>query len=91
MGTKEGCGPGDCGACSIGEDGPVTCSCPMLAGGAGGGKMMTFEGMADHGSLHPVHKHVLHEAPLQCGFCTPGMIVAARNMLERDPDSGETA
>jgi aerobic carbon-monoxide dehydrogenase small subunit len=90
MGTKEGCGSGDCGACSIEVDGRVTCSCLMLAGEAEGRTIRTIEGVADHGTLHPVQKHFLQEAALQCGFCTPGLIVAAKNLLERNADPTET-
>ncbi len=90
MGSKEGCGSGDCGACSIEVDGRVTCSCLMLAGEAEGRTITTVEGVADHGTLHPVQKHILQEAALQCGFCTPGIVVAAKNLLERNPDPTET-
>lgn len=90
MGTKEGCGSGDCGACSIEVDGRVTCSCVMLAAEAGGKVITTVEGIAAGKDLHPVQKHFLQEAALQCGFCTPGFIVAAKNLLERNPDPTET-
>lgn len=88
-GSKEGCGSGDCGACSIEVNGRVTCSCLMLAAEAGGKSITTIEGVADHGELHPVQRHFLQEAALQCGFCTPGIIVAAKNLLERNPDPTE--
>jgi carbon-monoxide dehydrogenase small subunit len=90
MGSKEGCGTGDCGACSIEVDGRVTCSCLMLAGEAEGRTIVTIEGVARNGELHPVQKHFLQEAALQCGFCTPGLIVAAKNLLERNADPSET-
>lgn len=89
-GTKEGCGSGDCGACSVEIDGRVVCSCLILAPEAQGKSILTIEGIAEHGVLHPVQKAFLDEAALQCGFCTPGIIVAARNLLERDPDPDET-
>lgn len=89
-GTKEGCGSGDCGACSVEIDGRVVCSCLILAPEAQGKSILTIEGVAEHGVLHPVQKAFLDEAALQCGFCTPGIIVAARNLLERDPDPDET-
>ena len=89
-GTKEGCGSGDCGACSIEVDGRVTCSCLMLAAEASGKSITTIEGVADHGRLHPLQTHFLKEAALQCGFCTPGFIVAAKSLLERNPDPTET-
>jgi carbon-monoxide dehydrogenase small subunit len=90
MGTKEGCGSGDCGACSIEVDGRVMCSCTMLAPEAEGKTITTVEGIAAGKELHPVQKHFLQEAALQCGFCTPGFIVAAKNLLERNPDPTET-
>lgn len=89
-GAKEGCGSGDCGACSVEVDGRVTCSCLMLAGEAEGRSITTVEGVAKAGELHPVQKHILQEAALQCGFCTPGIVVAAKNLLERNPDPTET-
>jgi len=90
MGTKEGCGSGDCGACSIEVDSRVTCACLMLAPEAEGKTITTVEGIAAGKDLHPVQKHFLQEAALQCGFCTPGFIVAAKNLLERNPDPTET-
>lgn len=84
FGTKEGCGSGDCGACSVEVDGRVVCSCTMLAVEAEGKTITTIEGIAKDGELHPVQKHFLNEAALQCGFCTPGLIVAAKNLLERN-------
>jgi carbon-monoxide dehydrogenase small subunit len=89
-GTKEGCGSGDCGACSVVVDGRVVCSCLMLAAEASGRKITTIEGVAKPDELHPVQKHFLQEAALQCGFCTPGIIIAAKDLLERNPDPTET-
>lgn len=89
MGTKEGCGSGDCGACSIEVDGRVTCSCLMLAGEAEGRSITTVEGVARGGQLHPVQKHILQEAALQCGFCTPGILVASKALLDKNPDPTE--
>lgn len=88
-GTKEGCGSGDCGACSVEVDGRVTCSCLMLAAEAEGRSINTIEGVAQGGELHPVQRHFLEEAALQCGFCTPGFIVAAKNLLERNSNPTE--
>jgi carbon-monoxide dehydrogenase small subunit len=88
-GSKEGCGSGDCGACSVEVDGRVMCSCLMLAGEAEGRAITTVEGVADKGSLHPVQRHILEQAALQCGFCTPGIVVAAKNLLEHNPDPTE--
>ena len=90
MGTKEGCGSGDCGACSVEVNGRVMCACLMLAPEAEGKSINTVEGIAAGKALHPVQKHFLQEAALQCGFCTPGFIVAAKNLLERNPDPTET-
>jgi len=89
MGTKEGCGSGDCGACSIEVNRRVVCSCTMLAAEAEGKTITTVEGIAGPDGLHPVQKHILQEAALQCGFCTPGIVVAAKNLLERKPDPTE--
>jgi carbon-monoxide dehydrogenase small subunit len=89
-GTKEGCGSGDCGACSITVDGRLVCSCLMLGVEAEGKKIETIEGMADGETLHPLQQKFLEEAALQCGFCTPGILVAAKALLERNPDPTET-
>ncbi len=88
-GTKEGCGTGDCGACSVMVDGRLVCSCLMLAAEAEGREVDTVEGMADGDRLHPLQKHFLEAAALQCGVCTPGFLVAARALLERDSDPSE--
>ncbi|MDF1790928.1 MAG: (2Fe-2S)-binding protein [Thalassobaculaceae bacterium] len=88
-GSKEGCGTGDCGACSVTLDGRLVCSCLMLAAEADGHKVETIEGMAsDH--LHPLQQKFLESAALQCGICTPGMLIAAKSLLERNPDPTET-
>ena len=89
-GSKEGCGSGDCGACSINVDGRVVCSCLMFAAEAEGRTIETIEGMNNGEQLHPVQQRFLEEAALQCGFCTPGFLVAAKNLLERNPDPTET-
>lgn len=89
-GTKEGCGTGDCGACSITLDGRLVCSCLMLAAEAEGRELTTIEGMADGEELHPLQQKFLEMAALQCGICTPGMLIAARNLLERNPEPTET-
>ncbi|MFM9999346.1 MAG: (2Fe-2S)-binding protein [Burkholderiaceae bacterium] len=88
-GTKEGCGSGDCGACSIRLDGRVVCSCMVLAPEAEGRTIETIEGLAVNGQLHPVQQQFLEHAALQCGFCTPGFLVAAKDLLERNPDPTE--
>lgn len=89
-GTKEGCSTGDCGACSVVVDGNVVCSCLMLGAEAQGRKIETIEGMAKADELHPLQKHFLEQASLQCGFCTPGFLVAAKNLLDKNPDPSET-
>ena len=89
-GTKEGCGSGDCGACSVRVDGRLVCSCLMLAPEAQGCTIETVEGLAVNGKLHPVQQQVLEHAALQCGFCTPGLLVAAKDLLDRNPDPTET-
>ena len=89
-GSKEGCSSGDCGACSITVDGRLVCSCLMLAVEAEGRKIETIEGMAKADQLHPSQRHFLEHAALQCGFCTPGILVAAKALLDRNPDPSET-
>ncbi|GHD62348.1 ferredoxin [Thalassobaculum fulvum] len=89
-GAKEGCGTGDCGACSITVDGRLVCSCLMLAAEAEGHEIATIEGMAEGEKLHPLQQKFLELAALQCGICTPGVLVAAKSLLERNPDPSET-
>ena len=88
-GTKEGCGTGDCGACSVTIDGRLVCSCLVLAPEAEGAKIDTIEGMADGDKLHPLQQKFLEHAALQCGICTPGFLVASRSLLERHPNPTE--
>ncbi len=82
-GTKEGCGTGDCGACSVTVDGRLVCSCLMLGAEAEGHEIGTIEGVAKGDELHPVQKKFLDHAALQCGICTPGFLVAAKALLDR--------
>ena len=89
-GAKEGCSSGDCGACTVTIDGRLVCSCLVLGVEAEGTKIETIEGMADGDKLHPLQRIFLEEAALQCGFCTPGILIAAKNLLERNPDPSET-
>ncbi len=89
-GAKEGCSTGDCGACSVTLDGRLVCSCLVLGVEAEGREIATIEGMADHDKLHPLQKNFIEHAALQCGICTPGFLMAARVLLERNPDPTET-
>jgi carbon-monoxide dehydrogenase small subunit len=88
-GSKEGCGTGDCGACSVIVDGRLVCSCLMLGAEAEGRTIETIEGMADGENLHPLQAKFLEHAALQCGICTPGFLIAAKDLLERNPDPSE--
>ncbi|MHA1567129.1 MAG: (2Fe-2S)-binding protein [Alphaproteobacteria bacterium] len=88
-GAKEGCGTGDCGACSVMLDDRVVCSCLVLGGEVAGRKIETVEGMADGERLHPLQQKFLEHAALQCGVCTPGILVAAKALLARNPSPSE--
>lgn len=88
-GVKEGCGTGDCGACSITLDGALVCSCLVLGAEAAGRNIETVEGMADGDKLHPLQQKFLEHAALQCGICTPGFLVASKALLEKNPDPTE--
>lgn len=89
-GVKEGCGTGDCGACSITLDGELVCSCLVLGVEANGREVGTVEGMTEDGKLHPLQQSFIDHAALQCGICTPGFLVAAKALLDRNPDPSET-
>ena len=89
-GSKEGCASGDCGACSVMLDGRLVCACLVLGVEAEGATIETIEGVAQGEQLHPIQRHFLEEAALQCGVCTPGFIVAAKALLEKNPDPTET-
>ena len=88
-GSKEGCGTGDCGACSVTLNGRLVSSCLVLGVEAQGAEIATIEGMAQGGELHPLQRKFIEHAALQCGFCTPGFLVAAKALLERNPDPSE--
>ena len=88
-GTKEGCATGDCGACSVTVDGRLMCSCLVLGAEMQGKSIQTIEGMASGDKLHPLQRKFLEHAALQCGICTPGVLVAAKALLERNPDPSE--
>lgn len=90
MGAKEGCGTGDCGACSTIMDGRVVCSCLVLGAEAQGRTIETIEGMANGSKLHPLQSKFIEHAALQCGICTPGFLMAAKALLEVNPDPTET-
>ena len=85
-GTKEGCGQGECGACSIIVDGVVKLSCLMTAAQLEGREIVTIEGVAADGELHPVQAAFVEHGAVQCGFCTPGMVISAVNFLEGNPE-----
>ena len=89
-GVKEGCGTGDCGACSVTLDGRLVCSCLVLGAEAQGREIATVEGLAEDGKLHPLQENFIEHAALQCGICTPGFLMAARALLERNPNPTET-
>ena len=88
-GTKEGCSNGNCGACSVILDGRVVASCLVLAVECHGREITTIEGIATPEGLHPIQQKFLEHAALQCGICTPGFIVAAKALLDREPDPDE--
>ena len=84
-GTKYGCGEGACGACTVLVDGAATPSCMLTAGRAAGREIVTIEGLAAGGKLHPVQEAFLEKSAFQCGFCTPGMIMGAASLLRENP------
>lgn len=89
-GTKEGCGRGECGACTILVDGRAVNSCLMYASKLNGRDVITIEGLSgDNGKLHPIQEAFLEEGAVQCGFCTPGMIMSARGLLDQNPEPDE--
>jgi carbon-monoxide dehydrogenase small subunit len=89
-GSKEGCASGDCGACSVLLDGRLVCACLVLGAEMQGRAVETIEGMANGAELHPLQQKFLDHAALQCGVCTPGFLVAAKALLDRNPDPSET-
>ena len=88
-GTKEGCGSGDCGACSVIFDGELVCACLVLGVEAQGAAIETVEGVAAHDQLHVIQEKFLEHAALQCGICTPGLIVSTKALLEENPSPTE--
>ena len=89
-GSKEGCSSGDCGACSVLLDGRLVCSCLVLGAELAGHEVETIEAMAHGDQLHPLQSKFIEHAALQCGVCTPGILVAAKALLDRNPDPSET-
>lgn len=90
IGTKEGCGTGDCGACSVILDGQLVCSCLVFAPEVEGRRVETIEGLAEVDHLHPLQDSFLEGAAFQCGVCTPGFLMAAKALLDRNPSPTET-
>jgi len=88
-GTKEGCSTGQCGACTVLLDGRPVTSCMVFAGDAVGRKITTIEGLAPPGKLHPLQQAFVDHGAVQCGFCTPGMILTAKALLEEDPNPSD--
>jgi aerobic carbon-monoxide dehydrogenase small subunit len=84
-GTKHGCGLGDCGACTVIMDGKPVNSCLVLAVQAKGREVLTIEGLAENGVLHPIQQAFVNKGAIQCGFCTPGMILSAKALLDENP------
>jgi aerobic carbon-monoxide dehydrogenase small subunit len=90
-GTKEGCGHGECGSCTVIMDGKTVNSCLVPAVEADGQEIVTIEGLAEGDKLHPLQQAFVEQAGMQCGFCTPGMIISAKALLDKDPDPSEEA
>ncbi|AFQ43319.1 (2Fe-2S)-binding protein [Desulfosporosinus meridiei] len=90
LGTKEGCGEGECGACTIIMDGKTVNSCLVLAAQANGSVLTTIEGVGNRRSPHAVQKAFVEVGAVQCGFCTPGMVLSAKNLLDKNPRPSET-
>jgi carbon-monoxide dehydrogenase small subunit len=88
-GSKNACEQGECGSCSVLLDGRLVCACLVLAAQADGHDVVTVEGLAEEGGLHPVQAAFAETGAVQCGFCTPGLVVAAADLLRRSPDPGE--
>jgi carbon-monoxide dehydrogenase small subunit len=89
VGVKKGCGEGDCGACAVLLDGHAVNSCLVFAGKADGREVVTIEGLADGERLHPIQEAFLDLGAVQCGYCTPGMVIAAADLLAHHPDPNE--
>ena len=88
-GTKEGCGEGECGACTVIVNGKTVNSCLMLASSADGKNVITIEGVSDNNKLHPIQEAFMEVGAVQCGYCTPGMILSAKSLLDKNPNASE--
>ena len=88
-GAKNACEQGECGSCTVYLDGLTVCACLVAAGQAGGRAVVTVEGVAEGDSLHSVQEAFVAAGAVQCGFCTPGLVVAAHDLLSRDPDPSD--
>ena len=88
-GAKEGCGHGECGSCTVLMGGKTVNSCLVPAAEADGQEILTIEGLSEAGNLHPIQEAFVERAGMQCGFCTPGMIISAKALLDRNPDPSE--
>jgi carbon-monoxide dehydrogenase small subunit len=89
-GTKKGCGTGDCGACTVLMDGKAVNSCLVLAHAAQGSDIVTIEGLSPEGALHPIQQAFIEQGAVQCGFCTPGMVLATKALLDENAEPTET-
>lgn len=89
LGTKYSCLEGDCGVCTVLLDGKNILSCLTLAADTDGKKVLTIEGLADKGKLHPLQESFIEKGAIQCGFCTPGMILASKVLLDKNPKPGD--
>jgi len=89
FGSKNACEQGECGSCSVYLDGTLLCACLVLAGQAGGSEVVTVEGIGGGGGLHPVQEAFLEAGAVQCGFCTPGLILATHDLITRLPDPSD--
>jgi carbon-monoxide dehydrogenase small subunit len=88
-GSKNACEQGECGSCSVLMDGSLVCACLVLAAQADGHELVTVEGLGEDGALHPVQEAFVDAGAVQCGFCTPGLVVAVADLLRRDPDPSD--
>jgi len=89
IGTKEGCGEGECGACTVIIDGETANSCLVLAAQVDGSEITTIEALGNEDKLHPLQQSFIDNGAVQCGFCTPGMILSAKNLLDHNPQPSE--